>query len=167
MPGHSLASFRDFMGAAARPVYIAATTTTDGLLKAVTVNSVFSANVNPPHDEVGIVLRSDSSFLHSVLASRDFSVTLLNSGQVRIAEEFASSHRLPTQIGESEDWSFDHTVPILKEAHSSIAATLCSVKEIGKNTLLFGQVKVVQVHHGGRPLLYANRTFSFLEPDRN
>lgn len=167
MPSHSLASFRDFMGAAARPVYIAATTTRDGLLKAVTVNSVFSANVSPPHDEVGIVLRSDSSFLQSVLDSRDFSVTLLNSGQVRIAEEFASSHRRPTQIGKSEDWSFDHTVPILKEAHSSIAATFCSVKEIGKNTLLLGQVKEVQMHHGGQPLLYANHSFSFLEPDRN
>lgn len=155
------------MGVAGRPVYVAATYTADGRLVGVTVNSVFSVNVSPPKDEVGLVLRANSGFLRSLWDTHVFSITLLNSDQERIAREFANPGRKPLEIEELHDWNIEKSVPLLSTAHSSIAAELTSSRRFGANTLLFAEVNSVTHHLPGEPLLYSNGVFSSLGQDQD
>jgi flavin reductase (DIM6/NTAB) family NADH-FMN oxidoreductase RutF len=130
-------------------------TQADGVRHASTVTSVSSLSMDPP------------SSIHSPLQmARKLSVNLLSTGQIEVAD---SCTGFDGGTGEARfkngSWIMHSSgVPVLEDTLTSI---VCKVEESwvgGSHSVMLCTVEDIVEGVAGQPLVYANRSYSALQP---
>ena len=131
------------------------TTSVDGQPYGLTVSAFTAVSLQPPL--VLVCVDNGSNTLPALLASRSFTVNILQETSTNLALRFASKDVTKFTDVEIEDAT---TGPILNA--DSVAYLCCRVTEIieaGDHHILLGSVESAGVIGIQEPLLYCNRSF--------
>jgi flavin reductase (DIM6/NTAB) family NADH-FMN oxidoreductase RutF len=139
-------------------------TQADGTRHASTVTSVSSLSMDPP--SMVVCIKRDSSIHAPLQLARKLSINLLSTGQIDVAD---SCTGFDGSTGEarfrSGSWIMHKSgVPVLEDTLTSI---VCKVEESwvgGSHSVLLCTVKDIVEGISGQPLVYANRSYSALQP---
>nr|AFV71313.1 PyrE4 [Streptomyces rugosporus] len=162
-------SFRSGMQRLASGVSIVAASAADGGRYGMTATAVFSLSVEPPSLVVGV---NRDTMLGGLLSEvREFSVNILGTGHLEVAEAFAG--RISGTMGADRfgygKWSEDATrPPLLQDAAAGFVCQVDAVLPRRTHLLIVGLVTEVRVAEDQvDPLVYFSRRFaSVTEPSR-
>lgn len=155
MPAVSSGTFLDTMSVLASGVAVVTATGERGAPCGLLVSSLCSYSAAPPSVLLAVDRRSRS--YAPLLAAGEFGVHLLNAAQDDVATVFA---------GRGDDkfapwsWSWDGTVPRLKEALAYLRCARGKVVEHGDHAVLIGDVLRCEVAEG-EPLVYFRRSLGW------
>ena len=147
-------NLKEFMGLGFKPVYLAAIMVSDNLFRAVTINSLFSAEIMPRREEVGLVIANKSRFLNCLIDRGLFSIGLLDALSEQEARFFSTNQRADLDVGDQPNWTEMKGVPVFSMATASVVLELNDIISRNENSLVL--TRVVEFIGGieGGPLHY-------------
>lgn len=149
--------FKDFMAKVPTCVAVVASLLADDI-QACTVSSLISFDVEDPG--VLIVLKNNSRTLQAIKQSGYFSASILNNGQVDLAEHFAAKEKdLDADGGQYFEQLSQISVPYLKSCQGIVFCELVKVEELKNASIVFGRVLGILNLETDSPLIYSNRKF--------
>jgi flavin reductase (DIM6/NTAB) family NADH-FMN oxidoreductase RutF len=158
-------ALRSAMRNFATGVCVATTYSEDGVGRrhdAVTINSLTSVSLEPPL--VAMCLRRDSGFLHDLLATKSWAVSILHGASDRIARAFAADRQ--TRAGALDDLPAapgSQTGALVLETASWLECVLWDHFELGDHTMVVGEVVAAGVHDREAPLIFLYGRFHALQ----
>jgi flavin reductase (DIM6/NTAB) family NADH-FMN oxidoreductase RutF len=131
----------------------------DGDRMGVTVSSLVSLSLDPPL--IGISIGKQASCYELLRQAGGFAISLLGSGQEKIARQFASSlppivHWQGVEIREGR------MAPLIEGALGWIEATTVAQHDVGDHTFFVGAVLSVEQGPSASALVYRDREYHAL-----
>lgn len=123
----------------------------------MTINSFTSLSLDPPL--VTVVLKNDTRIFDLVTKSRAFSVTLLESSQQELAENFASKLHGAERMASVATQTLPSGTPLLQGGLAWLDCRVVHAYAAGLNTLFVAEVAEARVHSAENPLVYHNREY--------
>ncbi|MDI4655323.1 flavin reductase family protein [Xanthobacter autotrophicus] len=133
------------------------TTCQEGENFGMTASAVTSLSMDPPSL---LVCVNKSAGFHDVITSTDhFCVNILRHGQEDISAVFGG--KLPhSERFSTGSWSFDGTVPYLKESQAAIFCRRAGIFEHGTHSIIVGEAVDLIIGHPVMPLIYSDGRYS-------
>jgi len=154
-------SLRDAMGTFATGVTIVTAQSEHGEPVGLTANSFTSVSLEPP---LLLVCPARSATTTLVLESCPyFAVNVLQRGQEEVSKLFATKGT--DRFAEIEFETWDHDVPILRDALASFECKTHAVHEGGDHVILVGEIVRARYATHGEPLLYFRGGYRDLNRD--
>jgi flavin reductase (DIM6/NTAB) family NADH-FMN oxidoreductase RutF len=154
-------TFRQTMRFWATGVTIAASCD-QGVLHGMTVSSFTSISVDPA--VVMISLFNTSRTHLYIQRSGIFGITILDKRQKAISEVFAG--KVPEDADRFlglETFTLETCAPLLKGGLAWFDCKVIHSFPVGQNTVFFGEVAACKYDETGKPLLYSNRAYGYLQ----
>jgi flavin reductase len=146
--------FRKTMGGFATGVTVI-TVNVDGVTHGMTANAFMSGSLEPPLCVIAIAKRAHT---HTMIQNADhFGVTILGSGQERVALYFAGKKSLDV----SARFEMVGKVAVLRDYMARIGARVVDQRACGDHTLFVGAILFMDANDRP-PLLYHRGTFGML-----
>ncbi len=149
MPDVDSAQFRQLLGRFATGVAIITARAPDGRPSGMTANSLASVSLTPPL--VSVAVEHEAEMYYTLLATRDFVINILSSGQETLSRRFAGPHE-----GRFDGVGYranDQGIPVLAGVLAHIECERYAEHRTGDHTIFIGRV-TGGATAGGRPLLY-------------
>ena len=128
----------------------------DGDRMGVTVSSLVSLSLDPPL--VGISIGKQASCYELLRRAGGFAVSMLGSGQEKIARQFASG--LPPIVHwEGVETREGLTAPLIEGALGWIEARIVAQHDVGDHTFFVGDVLVAEQGPSTSSLVYRDREY--------
>ncbi|MEL7446766.1 MAG: flavin reductase family protein [Pseudomonadota bacterium] len=152
-------SLRDALGTFATGVTVVTTLSPDGEPVGLTANSFTSVSLEPP---LLLVCPARSATTTAALEVCDhFAINVLESRQEAVSTLFATKGTERFEGTEFETW--DHDVPILRDALASFECRKYALHEGGDHLILVGEIVRARYATHGDPLLYFRSRYSRLQ----
>lgn len=134
------------------------TSASDGVCRGLTVNSLASVSLDPPH--VVFSIANDSRTLELIWASNAFAVTMLDEGQQHISDVFAGkTPQEEDRFAGLETFTLVSGTPLLKAGRAFLDCRVVHAYSMAHSTLFVGEVLAAKVDAGKAPLVYLNRGY--------
>lgn len=152
--------YREAMARFATGVTIVTTTDADGRWWGFTASSFSPVSIDPP---LILVCLGRDARCHPIFTSAPgFRVNVLGPEHEELAVRFATKGI--DKFAGDEFRAADDGLPTLDDALVSLLCRTTEIADGGDHTILFGAVEDVQLRHGGRPAVHADRCFWDLAP---
>ena len=152
--------FLDAMSNVAATVTVVATDGPGGR-SGVTVSAMSSVSADTEKPVLLVCVNEQGTGAAPIAANEVFSVNILKDNQTFVSDTFAGRYK--NRIAEKfacASWDSGMTgAPILKGALASLDCRLLDSRKVGQHHVFFGEVEAVHLSQGGRPLIYANRSY--------
>ncbi len=135
----------------------------------MTVSSFMSLSLEPA--QILVSLAKQSTTTEAVLESRIFSVSVLCSEQIELAERFAGRTGLPSHVDRFDGIAVHTAVtgaPILQDAMAWFDCQISAIHDGSTHWIVIGDV-LATAHRddpAAAPLIYYNRAYATLTPER-
>jgi len=143
-------TLRDALGCFATGVTVVTTTGMDGVPVGLTANSFTSVSLDPPL--LLVCLANTANSLPVFRQVDNFAVNVLHIGQQPVSNLFAM--KVEDRFAQCEWETWDHNVPIIKDALASFECTKYAEYDGGDHLILVGRVSRVLFEPRRDPLLY-------------
>jgi flavin reductase len=155
--GVNTSEFKDFMAAVPTCVAIVATPIKFGI-QACTISSVTSFDIQSPG--IMIVLQKKSRTLRSIKKSEVFSVNILNTHQVPLAEQFSSKAKELDSDGIAHfSLNTEFLMPYLIDCPSVAFCKVETAVDFENASVIFGRVIGLSRSDRKSPLIYSERKY--------
>jgi len=130
MDGHAL---RNLMGRFATGVTIVATLE-EGLVKAMTANSLVSVSLSPAI--ISVCFKHESFVLAAVRRQRQFTVSILAAAQENLSRHYGGR----PMASAPDCWDISHGIAVVRGAKAALVCSVISELDVGDHCVVFGQV---------------------------
>lgn len=153
--------FLDAMSNVAATVTVVATDGPAGRV-GVTVSAMSSVSADTEKPVLLVCVNEQGTGAVPIASNRVFSVNILRDTQAFVSDTFAGRYKNSAdERFACASWSAGITgAPILDGALASFDCRLLDDRKTGRHHVFFGEVEAVYLGNGGRPLIYANRSYS-------
>ncbi|MEM6431302.1 MAG: flavin reductase family protein [Deinococcota bacterium] len=128
----------------------------EGITRGITVSAFMSLSLEPPL--VGVCIDKHAQAHATLLATKQYGVSILREGQADVSTHFAGHPSLA-----DDPFTDVHGMPLIADALAHIICDVDAQHDVGDHTFFVGRVTHL-AWYDGEPLLYSQGSYRYLTP---